>query len=107
MINGELINTAHFASKSEREESYKSFLERMYISYEDFPFSVKTGRMYKDKPITFTVSAWGYYETSRGDWRIYVAYRFNAMKHTVQYTWHVGSGGLAFGKPEKNEWIGG
>ena len=107
MINGQLINTADFSNKGERVEAYKSFLERMYIQYEEFPFEVKSNKFYKDKPITFRVAAWGYYETARGEWRIYIAYRFNPIKHTVQYTWHVGSGGLAFGQPEKNEWIAG
>lgn len=107
MIDGMFINTDDFNTKGDKVEAYRDFLERMYINAEDFPFTVKTGKKFNGKPVTFTVASWGYYETAKGDWRIYVCYRFNAMKHTVQYTWHVGSGGLAFGKPEKYEWIGG
>jgi len=107
MFENELVNTTEFGNKATSEEAYKSFLERMSINLEDFPFKVKTGKLDAGREVIFTVRSWGFYEASKNGWRIFIAYYYPGMKHTVQYQWHVGSAGTAFGKPEKFEWING
>lgn len=104
MFGNDISQRSHFTSKYDTETAYYEFIKRCYINAEDFPFKVKTGRLHAGKEVVFSVVSWGSYEVLNG-WRVFVAYRFPSMKHTVQYTWHVGSGGLPVGKPEKNEWI--
>lgn len=105
MFENDITSGQHFTSKFDTRMAYEDFCKRCYINTEDFPFKVKTGRMFKGREIEFAVTSWGSYEVTGGKWRVFIAYRYPAMKHTVQYTWHVGSGGLPVGKPEKNEWI--
>lgn len=105
VFENDIQSRAHFVSKVDTKSSFEDFCKRCYINTEDFPFTIKTGRMFDGREIVFAVRSWGSYEVRDGQWRIFIAYYFPAMKHTVQYTWHVGAGGLPVGKPDKNEWI--
>jgi hypothetical protein len=107
MFEHDLVNTTFFSGKYDTVMGYEDFMRRMYLNTEDFPFSVKTGRVQEGKEIIFTIRSWGCYESSANGWVVFIAYYYPKMKHTVQYSWHVGSGGLPVGTPTKNEWIAG
>lgn len=107
MFDYDIMETKHFTRKADGEQSYRNWLQSIGVSHEDFPFTVKTGRMFKGKPINFHIVSWGAYIGASGEWLVFVAYRFNAMKHTVQYTWKSIVNGEVMGDPTKNEWIGG
>lgn len=107
MFEHNFTQSNHFTSKSEGSDSFRQWCLDVGIPLDQFPFSVKTGRMFKHKPIVHSVTSWGYYTNADGNYRVFVAYRFNAMNHTTQYTWAVDDMGIVSGEPSKYEWIGG
>lgn len=107
MFEHKFAQSNHFTSKSEGSESFRQWCVEVGIHPEQFPFSVKTGRMFKEKPIVHHVTSWGHYTNADGNYRVFVAYRYNPMKHTTQYTWAVNEMGMIDGDPAKYEWIGG
>jgi hypothetical protein len=106
MIKADMVNTTDFAGREGAETSFRGWCRTVGIPRGDFPFTVKTGKLHKGKEIIFKVVSWGCYEASFGGWVIFMAYRFPAAKHTVQYSWHANEFGMIDGETQKNEWIG-
>jgi hypothetical protein len=105
MFENDIISNKHFTSKADTKSSYTDFLLRMYINAEDFPFEVKTGKLYDGREVIFQVRSWGYYQASNWNYICFVAYYCPLVKHTVQYSWACNAGGLPVGEPHKYEWI--
>lgn len=105
MFAHEIMQPNHFTRKADSVSSYRQWCMQVGINSEQFPFEVDANRMFKNKPITHKIVSWGNYLNSSGVWVCFVAYRFNAMKHTTQYSWHCNELGMIEGEPTKNEWI--
>jgi len=107
MFDYDYTEAKHFTRKEDKENSFFEWCKAVGIDQSDFPFEAVSGRFYKNKPVIFKVVSWGSYMASSGQWIIFIAYRFNAMKHTVQYHWSSGRDGKITGESKKSEWIGG
>lgn len=107
MFDYDITETKHFTSKADGEQAYRNWVEAVGLRLEDFPFNVKSTKMFKNKPIIFHVCSWGAYIGGNGEWIAFIAYRFNGMRHVVQYSWTKIVSGTVVGQPTKNEWIGG
>jgi len=105
MFDYDIMETKHFTSKADGEQSYNNWLKSIGVNQEDFPFTVKTHRFFKGKPINFHVVSWGAYIGNSGEWIVFIAYRFLPMKHSIQYSWLSIVNGEVMGDPVKREWI--
>jgi len=105
MFGYDMAQTKHFTRKADSVESYRQWLLAVGIDEDQFPFSVKTGRFYKNKPINFHVASWGAYIGNSGEWIVFIAYGFDAMRHSIQYSWLNHKDGKVTGNPVKREWI--
>jgi len=74
-------------NKAFSEQSFLEFLKSIGLSTEQMPFSFEGKNMWKGKLPTFRAVSWGGYYGSNRDWIIFIAYRANAPKHTIQHTW--------------------
>jgi len=105
MLDYEITDTRHFTKKADTHESYRQWCLAVGIDEEQFPFTVKTNRFYKNKPINFHVVSWGAYIGNSGEWIVFIAYHFLPMKHSIQYSWLNHQSGKVVGDPVKREWI--
>jgi len=105
MFEHDYVTTKHFTRKADSVSSYRQWCFDVGINPEDFPFEVDTGNYYKLKPIIHRVVSWGSFLGADGFYIVFLCYRFNAMKHTVQYSWRAGKDGKISGDVKKFEWI--
>lgn len=105
MFEHDYTMSKHFTRKADTENSFFEWKKKVGIDPNAFPYEAVSTGFFKNKPIVFRVQSWGSYQASSGAWIVFIAYRFNAMKHTVQYAWTAAADGLCYGEPRKSEWI--
>jgi len=105
MFEYDITSAKHYDSRKDGQAAYHTWCEAVGIGTSEFPFMVKTGRMFKAKAIIFYIVSWGCYVNADNQWVIYTNYYAAAPRHTVQYSWAVDVNGKAMGTPRKYEFI--
>jgi len=86
MFEKDFSNLRLSPTKRDKVDAFHNFLDNTKLSKDKYPYSLEYGT-YKGKPCHFTVSGFGGYFNADNVWTIFIAYRCNDPKHTIQHTW--------------------
>ena len=87
MFEHDFFDTATNITKKDKIDSYKTFLDSIHQSEKKFPYTLEGLSKWKGKPTTHTVVSFGGYYNTDNAWTVFIAYRCNNPKHTIQHTW--------------------
>lgn len=87
MFQYDISDKKHYAGINSKREAYSSFLNSIGEDESRYPYTLDGLINYKGKPSRFTVTSWGGYFNADNQWTVFVAYRCNAPKHTIQHSW--------------------
>lgn len=87
MFQYDIASVKHYTSKKDKQSAYSQFLMQIGERESQYPFSLECEKLYKGKPTVFTVQSWGGYYNADQQWTLFVAYRCEHPKHTIQHTW--------------------
>jgi hypothetical protein len=87
MFENDLIMTRDYPTKTEKIAAFHTFLDSIHQRKDKFPFTIENEEKYKGKPIVFTVTSFGGYFNANNQWTVFIAYRSNNPKHTIQHCW--------------------
>ncbi|HMC99945.1 MAG TPA: hypothetical protein VKH37_07325 [Ferruginibacter sp.] len=87
MFEYDLSDARQFQFKTDKRAAFAQYLLTLGMSEDEYPFSFKGKALYKGKPCVFTISGWGGYYNANGEWVVFIAYRCEHPKHTIQHCW--------------------
>jgi len=86
MFEHDFSHLGSSATKQDKMERFFSFLDNIHLPKDKYPYSLENGT-FKGKPCVFTVSGFGGYFNADNVWTVFIAYRCNHPKHTIQHAW--------------------
>jgi len=87
MFERDFVDRSSWPSKADKISSYKTFLDSIHQSEKKFPYTLKGLSHWKGNPTVHTVTSFGGYFNADNVWTVFIAYRCNNPKHTIQHTW--------------------
>jgi len=87
MFEHDFLHTSKYIGKQDRIDAYKVFLDSIHQKADKFPYTLEGLGSWKGKPTLHTVTSFGGYFNADNVWTVFIAYRCNNPKHTIQHTW--------------------
>jgi len=87
MFERDFFERGQFGTKQDKREAYKTFLDSIHQSEKQFPFTLEGLSTWKGRPTRHTISGFGGYFNADNIWTVFIAYRCNDPKHTIQHCW--------------------
>ena len=88
MFEYDIVKASSIAGLKSKQEAYLAFLLTVKLSKKQYPYSLDSVNLYKGIPVRFTITSWGGYYDADNKWRVFIAYRSNEPKHTIQHSWY-------------------
>lgn len=87
MFGQNIVSTKIYSTKTDRIAAYKTFLDEIRQDAKEYPYSLEMKETYKGKPIVFVIASFGGYYNADNVWTVFISYRCNLPKHTIQHSW--------------------
>jgi len=87
MFERDFSELEHFGTKQDKLDAYKTFLDSIHQSETSFPYTLDGLNTFKGFSTRHTVSGYGGYFNADNVWTVFIAYRCNNPKHTIQHCW--------------------